>query len=127
MNLVETIVGNVNDASWKKQLDGATLDYLNLDQWQAKTGSVLMAKATSNCYLADRNCHLPMATFSCGTPRRERRRPSNFKVLVIQYSRVARGQRKRLRMLRVGHALGNQHWPRSKGRKYTCRSPWIAR
>src|SRR5271168_883717 len=36
MILVEAIVGNVNEASWKKQLEGATLDYLRLDQWQAQ-------------------------------------------------------------------------------------------
>ena len=36
MILVEAIVGNVNEATWKKQLEGATLDYLRLDQWQAQ-------------------------------------------------------------------------------------------
>src|SRR5262245_5894186 len=36
MILVEAVVGNVNEASWKQRLEGATLDYLSLDQWQAQ-------------------------------------------------------------------------------------------
>src|SRR4029453_11198568 len=35
MILIESVVGNINDASWKTKLEGATVDRLNLDQWQA--------------------------------------------------------------------------------------------
>ncbi len=60
MILVESIVGNINDANWKKQLEGATLDFLNLDQWQAQKNRFrLSSDAGAELAISlDRNSHL---------------------------------------------------------------------
>ena len=36
MNLVETVLGNARDDPWKSKLEGAKVDPLSLDQWQAQ-------------------------------------------------------------------------------------------
>ena len=40
MILVETILGNAREPSWKARLAGVTVDRLNLDQWEAQKNRI---------------------------------------------------------------------------------------
>jgi urease accessory protein len=118
MILVEAIVGNVNDASWKKQLEGATLDYLNLDQWQAQKNR-FRQNTEGGLELAialDRNSHLhngDVLVWDTATRQAVVTRIQLQEVMVIQYSGLLSQAQEALAQtcFELGHALGNQHWP----------------
>jgi len=118
MILVEAIVGNVNDASWKKQLEGATLDYLNLDQWQAQRNR-FRQNTEGGLELAialDRNSHLhngDILVWDSATRQAVVTRIQLQEVMVIQYSGLLSQAQEALAQtcFELGHALGNQHWP----------------
>jgi urease accessory protein len=118
MNLVETIIGNVNDATWKKQLDGATLDYLNLDQWQAQKNRFRM-NSEGGVELAislDRNSHLhngDILSWDAAKRTAIIARIQLQEVMVIQYNGLLAQAAESLAQtcFELGHALGNQHWP----------------
>ncbi len=118
MILVETVVGNVSEAHWKKQLEGATLDYLSLDQWQAQKnrfrknteGGVELAVSL------ERNSHLRHGDILVWDPAARRAVVARIElqeVLVIQLKdSLAQPQELLARTcFELGHALGNQHWP----------------
>jgi urease accessory protein len=118
MILVETIVGNVNEASWKKQLEGATLDHLSLDQWQAQKnrfrknteGGVELAVSL------ERNSHLHHGDILVWDAAARKAIVAHIQlqeVLVIQLSgSLTQPQESLARTcFELGHALGNQHWP----------------
>jgi urease accessory protein len=118
MILVETIVGNVNDASWKKQLEGATLDYLNLDQWQAQKNR-FRQNSDGGAELAislDRSSHLhngDILVWDAATRKAVVARIQLQDVMVIQYGGLLAQVQEALAQtcFELGHALGNQHWP----------------
>jgi urease accessory protein len=118
MILVETIVGNVNEASWKKQLEGATLDYLQLDQWQAQKnrfrnhteGGVELAVSL------ERNSHLHHGDILVWDAAARKAIIAHIQlqeVLVIELSELLTQPQEMLARtcFELGHALGNQHWP----------------
>jgi urease accessory protein len=118
MILVEAIVGNVNEPRWKEQLEGATLDYLSLDQWQAQKnrfrknteGGVELAVSL------ERNSHLhhgDILVWDAAARTAIVARIQLQEVLVIQLSGSLTQPREALARtcFELGHALGNQHWP----------------
>ena len=118
MILVESIVGNINDANWKKQLEGATLDFLNLDQWQAQKNRFrLSSDAGAELAISlDRNSHLhdgDIVVWDAGDAHGRRRPHSASRGAGHPVLRIAGpGEDALLRTcFELGHALGNQHWP----------------
>jgi urease accessory protein len=118
MILVEQVVGNANEAGWKKQLEGATLDYLRLDQWQAQKNR--FRKCTEGgvelAVSLERNSHLHHGDILVwdGAARKAIIADIQLQdVLVIQLSgSLAQPQEALARTcFELGHALGNQHWP----------------
>ena len=118
MILVEAIVGNVNDGAWKKQLEGATLDYLSLDQWEAqknrfrkttKGGAELAVSLERHCHLHDGDILL----WDAAARKAVIAQIQLQDVLVIQLSgSMSQPQEILIRTcFELGHALGNQHWP----------------
>jgi urease accessory protein len=118
MILVEKVVGNVNEASWKKHLEGATLDYLSLDQWQAQKnrfrrsteGGVELAVSL------ERNSHLhhgDILLWDAAARKAIVARIELQEVLVIELSGALTQPLPALTQtcFELGHALGNQHWP----------------
>jgi urease accessory protein len=118
MILVEAIVGNVNEPRWQNQLEGATLDYLSLDQWQAQKnrfrknteGGVELAVSL------DRNTHLhhgDILVWDATARTAIVARIQLQEVLVIQLSGSLTQPQEALARtcFELGHALGNQHWP----------------
>jgi urease accessory protein len=116
MILVERIVGNVNEAGWKKQLEGATLDPLNLDQWQAQKnrfrkhteGGVELAVSL------ERNSHLHHGDILLWDAAARTAIVANIQlqdVLVIRLDGALTQPPESLARtcFELGHALGNQH------------------
>jgi urease accessory protein len=118
MILVEKVVGNVNEASWKVQLEGAALDYLSLDQWQAQKNR--FRKCTEGgvelAVSLERNNHLHHGDILLWDAAARKAVVAHIQlqeVLVIQLSGSLTQSPDALvrTCLELGHALGNQHWP----------------
>lgn len=118
MVLIESVLGNSQDAVWKKRLDSANVDWLVLDQWEAQknrfrkhtAGDVEVAVAL------DRNTHLhdgDILLWDREIPRAVVVKVELKPVMVIDLSAVmTQPPELSLRTcLELGHALGNQHWP----------------
>jgi urease accessory protein len=118
MILIEAIVGNVNEPTWQNPLEGATLDYLSLDQWQAQKnrfrkhtdGGVELAVSLQ------RNHHLHHGDILVWDAAARKAIVANIQlqeVLVIDVSGSLTQQQEALARtcFELGHALGNQHWP----------------
>ena len=118
MNLVETIVGNQHDAEWQTELAGATVDVLQLDQWEAQKhrfrrstqgGVALAVSLDRQTPLRDGDILLWDAAARTAVVARIQLQD----VLVIDLSAL---QEQPLEVMartcfELGHALGNQHWP----------------
>jgi urease accessory protein len=118
MILVEAIVGNVNEPHWKEQLQGATLDYLSLDQWQAQKNR-FRKNSEGGVELAvslERNQHLHHGDILVWDDVAHKAIIAQIQlqdVLVIELSGSLNQAPEALAQtcFELGHALGNQHWP----------------
>jgi urease accessory protein len=116
--LVEAIVGNISAADWKQQLDGAVLDFVRLDQWQAQKNR-FRATTEAGVEVAlslERNRHLHHGDILVWDAAARKAIVASIQlqeVLVIQVS-GSLGQPPEVlarTCFELGHALGNQHWP----------------
>ncbi len=118
MIVIESVLGNVEDPAWKTRLEGARLDVVRLDQWQAQKnrfrrtteGGVDLAVSL------ERNVHLrdgDILVWDDAAGRAIIARIQLQDVMVIRLDGLlARTPEILARTcLEVGHALGNQHWP----------------
>ena len=118
MILIESVVGNINDASWKTKLEGATVDRLSLDQWQAQKNRFRMS-SEGGAELAvslERNSHLHDGDILVWDAAARKAIVAQIQlqdVLVIQLSGSLAQPQELLAQtcFELGHALGNQHWP----------------
>ena len=118
MNLVENILGNVRDEAWASKLDGARVDLLMLDQWQAQKNR-FRRKSEEGIELAvslERNTHLHDGDIlhwdeSIGLAIVARITLQD--VLVVRLDALLGSAPETLARtcVELGHALGNQHWP----------------
>lgn len=118
MIVVGKSLGNLGDASWAERLEGATVDVLELDQWQAQKNRFrLKTKSGAEVAVAlDRNTHLHDGDILCwddSTRTAIAVRISLKDVLVIQLDAMLTDPAETLARtcFELGHALGNQHWP----------------
>ena len=118
MILIEAVVGNINDTNWKTKLEGATVDRLNLDQWQAQKNRFRM-NSEGGVELAvslERNSHLHNGDILVWDAAARKAIVAQIQlqdVLVIQLSGSLAQPQELLAQIcfELGHALGNQHWP----------------
>ena len=118
MKIVETILGNLHDDAWKAQLEGACIDALSLDQWQAQKNRFRL-KTEGGAELAvalERNTHLhdgDILAWDEATRTAVVARIRLQDVLVIHLTELlTKDQETQARTcFELGHALGNQHWP----------------
>ncbi len=118
MILVESVLGNVNDPDWKSRIEGADLDVLRLDQWQAQKNR-FRRRTERGAELAvslERNTHLHDGDLLLWDPEARRgvvARIALQEVMVIRLDDlVAKDPVTVVRTcVELGHALGNQHWP----------------
>ncbi len=118
MILVENVVGSSHDPEWQGRLDGAAVDHLLLDQWDAQKSR--LRKATlGGVELAlslDRASHLHDGDILVwdGAARRAivaRIELNEVMVVEIEDDPSAAPETTARTLFELGHALGNQHWP----------------
>ena len=118
MILVESVVGNVKDAGWKAKLDGAHVDVVNLDQWQAQK-TRFRQRSEGGIELAvslERNTHLHDGDILIWDEAMREAIVARIQlqdVMVIRLDGLLSKSQDVLAhiCLELGHALGNQHWP----------------
>ncbi|MEW4566676.1 urease accessory protein UreE [Tautonia sp. JC769] len=118
MILVESVVGNEGDPIWKANLEGASIDALQLDQWQAQKNR-FRRKTEAGVEVAvalERNTHLHDGDILAWDEANRSAIVARIQlqdVLVVRLDGVL-GQSSDLlarTCVELGHALGNQHWP----------------
>lgn len=118
MDIVEKIQGNLADASWKKRLEGAKLDTLELSQWDAQKnrlrketegGRIVAVALERGAFLRDGDILLYDGSAGEAVVCRIRLCP----VMAVDMTGLQRLPREEAlsAAVRLGHALGNQHWP----------------
>jgi urease accessory protein len=118
MMVIESVLGNVEDPSWKVRLEGARVDVVRLDQWQAQKnrfrrtteGGVEVAVSLErNVHLHDGDILVWDEAARCAIIARIQLQH----VMVIRLDDLLAEPPEILARtcLEVGHALGNQHWP----------------
>ena len=118
MVIVESILGNVDEESWRRDLNGATLDYLDLDQWQAQKSRFrkITASGVELALSLERNTRLrsgDILSWDDASRCAVVARITLQDVLVIDLSGLLAQQITSVvqTCFELGHALGNQHWP----------------
>jgi urease accessory protein len=118
MILVESVVGNERDPAWRERLDGAAVDSLRLDQWQAQKNR-FRRRTDADVEIAValvRNTHLRVGDILHWDEDRKGAivvRIRLLDVLVVRLDGVLDQPAEVLARtcVELGHALGNQHWP----------------
>ena len=118
MEIFDSILGNASDADWKARLEDAQVDWLELSQWDAQknrfrkktTGGRAMAVAL------ERGHSLRDGDILDWDEAERRAVVCRIRLCpVMAVDMAALGGRPREEALasavRLGHALGNQHWP----------------
>jgi urease accessory protein len=116
--LIEAVLGNAGDPDWNERLSKATVDWFELDHWEAQKnrlrkkthdGQELAVSLDRGTYMRDGDVLL----WDEPAQRAVVAKLSLRDVMVIHLEALA-GQSPDLAMrtgVELGHALGNQHWP----------------
>ena len=118
MVIIETVLGNINDREWAKRLSGATIDILELDQWEAQKnrfrkktgkGTELAVALDRGTVMRDGDILVWEPSKAIGIAVRIRLR----EVMIVHLDGLAHlaPEIAMRTCLELGHALGNQHWP----------------
>lgn len=118
MDIVEKVLGNRADAAWVKRLEGAKVDTLELSQWEAQKnrlrketeGGRSMAVALERgAFLRDGDILFWDEASHEAVICRISLRP----VMAVDMAGLKRlpADEALSAAVRLGHALGNQHWP----------------
>ena len=118
MIIIEEIHGNAHESPWKETLEGAAIDHLTLDQWDAQKnrfrkesdgGLELAVSLNRGTFLKDGDILQwdPDAKTAVVTV-------INLKdVLIVELKELLKDDPQIMlrTAVELGHALGNQHWP----------------
>lgn len=118
MIIIQGIVGNANEQPWRERLEGAEIDWLMLDQWEAQKSRLRKSteRSVELALALDRSTHLHDGDILAWDEAGRRAiiaRISLKEVMVIDLAGVV-GEPVEIivrTMFELGHALGNQHWP----------------
>lgn len=118
MSIVESAIGTVADPIWQTRLEGATIDYLQLDQWEAQK-SRFRKHTQGNIELVvslDRNTRLHDGDILRWDEIQHhaivvRIHLDNVMVIQLQELLTKPPQEMLRTCIELGHAIGNQHWP----------------
>ncbi|MFN3888869.1 MAG: urease accessory protein UreE [Beijerinckiaceae bacterium] len=118
MILVETVIGNQRDPEWRSRLGSATVDYLELDQWESQKSRIRKRTVNSKeiAISLDRGRHLHDGDILYWHAEQRDAviaRIDVRDVMVVDLSVVSRiDPLLTIRTcIELGHAMGNQHWP----------------
>jgi urease accessory protein len=118
MNVIETVLGNAEDPTWKARLRNACVDVLSLDQWQAQKNR-FRRRTEAGIDLAvslERSVHLHDGDILFWDDAKRQAIVTRIhlkEVMIIRLDSVLSQTPEILARtcLEIGHALGNQHWP----------------
>jgi urease accessory protein len=118
MVIIETVLGNVSDPQWAERLNGASIDILELDQWEAQKNRFRKktAKGTDLAVALDRGAGIrdgDILLWDAKTATAVEVRIHLREVMIVNLDGLA-GLTPQIAMrtcVELGHALGNQHWP----------------
>ncbi len=118
MILVEQPLGNVDEPTWAERLEGAVIDPLALDQWQAQKNRFRL-KSEAGVELAvalERNTHLRHGDILVWDEPKHTAIVAHVTlkdVMVLRLDALVGQADDALARtcVELGHALGNQHWP----------------
>jgi urease accessory protein len=116
--LIESVLGNISDDAWRNRLEGAHVDWLNLDQWEAQktrirkassAGSEVAISLSRGVFLRDGD----ILFWDQGAKQAIAARISVREVMVVRLEGLAAQSPVEIARscIELGHALGNQHWP----------------
>jgi urease accessory protein len=118
MVIIESVLGNIGDPGWSDRLSNASVELLELDQWEAQKnrfrkttakGTELAVALDRGTVMRDGDILLWDAQAASAVAVRIRLR----EVMIVHLDGLA--QRAPEIVMRacveLGHALGNQHWP----------------
>ena len=117
MEVYTKILGNIHSPEWQSRLKEATIDYIELDQWNAQKSRLLALGESGKPYAMafERGVRLSDGDIIAydagkGTIAVIRLRLSD--VMVIDLSSLERRKHSEAVALAIelGHAIGNQHW-----------------
>ena len=118
MVIIEAVLGNINDREWAKRLSAASIDVLELDQWEAQKNRFRKktAKGTGLAVALDRGTVMRDGDILVWEPSRAigiAVRIRLREVMIVHLDGLAHlaPEIAMRTCLELGHALGNQHWP----------------
>lgn len=119
MEIFTEIIGNVFfDPEWKKRVEGADVEWVDLDQWTAQKSRFLVKSDRNNEYAVALKRHAQVVNgdvlaYDAQTNKLVVIRIELSPVLVIDLGGLVEKSRDTIVHICVelGHAIGNQHWP----------------
>ncbi|MCH5277181.1 MAG: urease accessory protein UreE [Desulfovibrionaceae bacterium] len=122
MELVEQVLGNIHEEPWKTRLTApyaeGDVDWLDLNQWDAQKNRLRATSAGGRdlALCLNRGQSLrdgDILLWDEGARRAVAARIHLCEVMTLSLHRLARRPQAELMegCVRLGHALGNQHWP----------------
>lgn len=119
MEIFTEIIGNVFfDPEWKKRVEGADIEWVDLDQWTAQKSRFLVKSDRNNEYAVALKRHAQVVNgdvlaYDVQTNKLVVIRIELSPVLVIDLGGLVEKSRDTIVHICVelGHAIGNQHWP----------------
>ena len=117
MEVYTKILGNSHSPEWESRLQGATIDYIELDGWNAQKSRLLAIGASGKPYaMAFKRGHKlndgDIIDFSAENNCASVVKLKLGDVMFIYLSSLERRPHKEAMALAIelGHAIGNQHW-----------------
>ncbi len=117
MDIYTKILGNSHSKEWSKRLLGASIDYIELDQWNAQKSRLLAMGTSGKPYpmAFKRGVKLTDGDIIAYDPAEQRAAVIRLRlgdVMVINLSGLAHKSQHEATAtaIELGHALGNQHW-----------------
>lgn len=117
MEVYTKILGNSHSPEWHKRLEGATIDYIELDQWNAQKRRLLAVGTSGRAYpmALERGTRLSDGDIIAYDKEQGSASVVRLKlgeILIIDLSSLLRRpvEEAVATAIEIGHAIGNQHW-----------------
>lgn len=118
MKIYTEIIGNLRSPEWARRVEGAEIEYVDLDQWTAQKSRFVITSDQGHEYAVALARHTQMLDGDIIDYLPEENKIVAIRiqlndVLVIDLASLARQKPETIIHIAVelGHAIGNQHWP----------------
>lgn len=118
MTVYRNILGNASSEEWRSRLRGATIDYIELDQWNAQKSRLLAVGTSGKAYpiafeRGERLHDGDIIEFDSHSHKATVVKLKLGEVMVVNLAPLSLRptEEAMATAIEVGHAIGNQHWP----------------